>query len=295
MFSIHGWQRVVSALAFAGVVACVPPAAFAQEAASSDPNTGSLTVTAGADLISTYMFRGIRQNSTGVAVWPMADFGMALYSGDGGLKSFALNIGTWNSIHSGDTGADREDGKMWYESDFYATLGLGFGGGVSLGTTYTAYTSPNSGFTTVKEIAVKLAVDDSGYLGRGALKPYGLVAIEFDTLPGVGQADGGENAGTYLELGVAPGWAATSVSLAFPVKLGMSLNDYYEGPDGDEKFGYVSVAGLVTVPLTGVPSRFGSWNVHGGVEVQALGDTTKAFNGDDAQRVIGSFGIGLAY
>jgi hypothetical protein len=39
-------------------------------------------------------------------------------------------------------------GKLWYESDFYATLGLGFGGGVALGTTYTAYTSPNNGFTT---------------------------------------------------------------------------------------------------------------------------------------------------
>jgi hypothetical protein len=241
------------------------------------------------------MFRGIRQNSTGIAVWPMADFGVAVLSSDTGLKSVSLNLGTWNSIHSGDTGADREDGKMWYESDFYATLGFGFGGGVSLGTTYTAYTSPNSGFTTVKEIAFKLGVDDSAYLGKAALKPYGLVAVEFDTLPGVGQADGGQNGGKYLELGVAPGWAATAVSLAFPVKLGMSLSDYYEGPTGDEKFGFVSVGGLVTVPLTGVPSRFGSWNVHGGVEVQALGDTTKAFNGGDAQRVVGSFGVGLAY
>jgi hypothetical protein len=295
MFSNFGWQRLVSALALAGLMACVPAAALAQEtAASTDPNTGSLTVTAGADLISTYMFRGIRQNSTGLALWPMADFGVALFSSDTG-KSVSLNIGTWNSIHSGDTGADREDGKMWYESDFYATLGFGLGGGVSLGTTYTAYTSPNSGFTTVKEVALKLGVDDSGYLGRAALKPYGLVAVEFDALPGVGQADGGQNGGTYLELGVAPGWAATAVSLAFPVKLGMSLNDYYEGPSGDEKFGYVSVAGLVTVPLTGVPARLGAWNLHGGVEVQALGDTTKAFNGGDAQRVIGSFGVGLAY
>ena len=59
------------------------------------------------------------------------------------------------------------------ESDFYAVLGLGFGGGTSFSTTYTAYTSPNSGFTTVKEVMFKLALDDR-YLGKGAVKPYSL-------------------------------------------------------------------------------------------------------------------------
>ncbi len=56
----------------------------------------------------------------------------------------------------------------------------------SLGTTYTAYTSPNNMFSTVKEIAFKLGVDDSAYLGRGALKPYALVAFELDTAAGLG-------------------------------------------------------------------------------------------------------------
>ena len=73
-----------------------------------------------------------------------------------------------------------------------------------MATTYTAYTSPNNAFTTVKEIMFKLGVDDSAYLGKCALKPYALVAFEFDTEPGVGQADGGAEAGRYLELGVAP-------------------------------------------------------------------------------------------
>ena len=40
---------------------------------------------------------------------------------------------------------------------------------------------------------------------------------------------------------------------------------------------------------------FGAWNVHGGGEHQALGDTTKAFNGGDSSRVIGSKGIGFSY
>ena len=119
-----------------------------------------------------------------------------------------MNVGTWNSLHTGDTGTDGPTGKLWYESDFYTTLSLGFGGGTSLATTYTAYTSPNNAFTTVKEIAFKFSVDDSAYLGKAALKPYALVAFEFDTAPGVGQADGGSKAGRYLELGLAPSYAA---------------------------------------------------------------------------------------
>ena len=76
------------------------------------------------------------------------------------------------------------------------------------------------------------------------------------------------------------GGRASAVSVTFPVKVGLSLKDYYELAGVDHKFGYASVAGLVTVPLGGVTS-FGSWNIHGGVEFQLLGDTTKAINGGD--------------
>ena len=49
----------------------------------------------------------------------------------------------------------------------------------------------------------KLSFDDSAALGKGALKPYVLVAFEL----GDGSADGGAEKGTYVELGVAPGYA----------------------------------------------------------------------------------------
>jgi hypothetical protein len=248
------------------------------------------------------MFRGIRQNSSGMSLWPTADAGVALYSGEGGVKSVGVNLGSWNSLNTGDTGADGPSGRSWYESDFYATFNLGLGGGTALGATYTAYTSPNSAFTTVKELMFKVSVDDASRLGRAAMKPYALVAFEFDTEPGVGQADGGLKAGRYLELGVAPGYSGSKASLAVPVKVGFSLGNYYEenvgtadAPDYvDRTFGYFSVAALVTVPLGGT-TNFGSWNLHGGVEFQALGDTTTAFNGGDGSRVIGSVGIGFSY
>ena len=149
-------------------------------------------------------------------------------------------------------------------------------------------------FTTVKEVAVKLAVDDSAYSGKAAVKPYALVAFELDTAPGLGQVDAGAKAGRYLELGVAPGWAANVVSLAFPVKVGLSLSNYYELAGVDHKFGYASVGGIATVPL-GRTSGLGRWNVHGGVEIQSLGETTKVLNGGDRSKAVGSIGIGFSY
>ena len=304
MFVTYGVRRsALAVVAVTGLVLMTSAAAFAQEA--KDPNPGAITLTGSVDFLNQYMFRGIRQNSTGMVTWPAMDLGLAAYSGDGGLKSVGINFGTWNSLHSGDTGADSDDsglgcacGKLWYESDFYASLGFGFGGGTSFTTTYTAYTSPNNGFTTVKEIMFKFAMDDSGKLGKAAVKPYIAIAQEFGTEPGTGQADGGENAGTYLEIGFAPGYAAKRASIAFPIKVGLSLSDYYElsTPTGfeDNKYGFFSIAGIVTVPLGGT-SSFGAWNIHGGVEYQNLGTTTKAFNGDESNQVIGSFGIGFSY
>jgi Bacterial protein of unknown function (Gcw_chp) len=287
--------RIIAPVVF--VVVAARPTAAQQPI---DPNPGNVTVTGAVDFTNAYMFRGIRQDDTKVIIQPYLDLGLALYSGDSGLKSVGFNVGTWNSLHTGDTGYDSDStgfgcgcGKIWYESDFYATLGFGLGP-TTLSSTYTAYNSPNSAFSTVKEFSFKFAVDDSGALGRAAMKPYALVAVEFDTSPGQGQADGGLNAGRYLEIGIAPGWAGSNAGIAFPVKVGLSLQDYYEIGDVDNKFGFLSGAAIVTIPLGGT-SSFGAWNIHGGVEVQALGDTTKVFNNGDAQKVIGSVGLGFTY
>jgi len=283
----YGMSGALAAL----LVTCLAAPVSAQEPA--DPNPGNVTFTGGIDFVSQYMFRGIRQNSTGIAMWPYGDIGLAVYSGDGGLKSTTINFGTWNSLHTGDTGQDNAtNGKLWYESDFYATLGFGFGGGTSVGVTYTAYVSPNNAFTSVKEVAFKFGVDDTPLLGGAAVRPYVLVAKELDTAPFVGQADGGLEAGTYMELGIAPGFAASRFSVAVPVKVGLSLSDYYEGAAGDERFGFFSLAGIVTVPFTSAPSRVGTWNVHGGIEYLRLGDRNQGFG---ENQVVGSLGIGFTY
>lgn len=280
-------QSVAAMVIAAALWSAVPAAAQ-----GNDPNTGALTLTGGFDVLNAYTFRGIPQEEGdfGDVMWPWADLGITLTSGDGALKSTTVNVGTWNSLQRGEFGLQGPTGKLWYESDFYATLGFGFGGGTSVGVTYTAYTSPNGMFATVKELAVRFGIDDSGLLGGAAVKPYVLVARE---LGESGQADGGLEQGLYLELGAAPGYASSRLSVAVPVKFGFSLGDYYEGPDGDETFGYFSVAGLVTVPLSSQPTRFGTWNVHGGLEYQRHVALTTQRYGEN--QVIGSLGIGFSY
>ena len=124
------------------------------------------------------------------------------------------------------------------------------------------------------------------------LSPYGVIAFELD-----GQADGGANEGTYLELGVGPAWpiAGGKALVTVPVKFGFSLNDYYEGVDGDEAFGYFQIGGLLSAPITSPTSKFGVWSVKGGVDIYAFGDTPKAFNNGDSSKVVATFGIGVVY
>lgn len=277
MFSISAaWRHAAAACAVAALFAFTPAPVSAQV---------DLAVTGGLDVTNQYNFRGIRQNTSGASIWPFIDIGIPAATGDGALKSVTINLGTWNAIHT-----QLSDNK-WYESDLYGTLTLGFSK-AALSFNYTSYTSPADLFAHVKEFGVKVAFDDSAALGKGALKPYALVAFELDDS---GQADAGDEKGTYVELGVAPGITGTRASIAFPIKLGLSAGDYYEFATGeDETFGYFSAGAMITVPLGS------NFNIHGGGEFQAFGDTVKAYNafgddGDSSTAGIASIGIGFSF
>jgi hypothetical protein len=248
--------------------------------AQDDPNPGAITLTTGIDFPSVYFFRGIRQEADpSLTMFAFGDVGIAL------SDRASLNFGVWNSLHTGSSGSKQPNNSSHYEEDFYVMLNLGLGSGVTLTPFYTAYTSPNESFGTVKEFAFKLA-----HASRFA--PYAIVAFELS-----GQADGGSDEGTYAELGVAPSWplGGAGATIGIPVKLGFSLKDYYEAGGQDNKFGYFDIGALFTVPFTSAPTRFGSWNIHGGVNFLALGDATKAANNGDSGQVIGSIGIGMSY
>ena len=104
-----------------------------------------VVVTGGLDLVNQYNFRGIRQNTEGVSIWPYVDFGFTPFRGDGGLKTVGVNVGTWNAFNTQIDDFTNRDGEVtsnkWYESDLYGTVAFGFGT-TALGVTYTSYTSP---------------------------------------------------------------------------------------------------------------------------------------------------------
>jgi hypothetical protein len=285
----------LAALVFA---ACVPALATAQTIAPAqtalDPNPVKVSLAAAYDFTNAYMFRGLRQDDTRVIMFPFAEARVDLHDDSSGLTNMALRIGTWNSLSTGVSGTAGPSGKLWYESRFYSTLDFTFDQGVTVGATYTAYPSPNNSFSTVKEFAIRASADERSAPAGLVLRPHALLAFEFDTAPGLGQADGGESRGTYLELGIAPGIREPDFSVAFPLTIGLSLDDYYELDGVDSTFGYLSLGAIATVPLVR-STTFGAWDVHGGLEFQSLGDTAEAFNGGDQSKIIGTIGIGFSY
>lgn len=249
-----------------------------------------VTFSTGIDLLDAYMFRGIRQDDRGMIVWPAAEVGAIVRRGGGPVETIRVNAGLWTSLHSGPTGLNGPSRKIWYEADFYSGVTAGLASGLSLGALYTAYVSPNDSFRSVRELAVTVALDDGGSLVP--LAPYGLVAFELS-----GQADGGAREGTYLEMGIKPGTALLRdrVSLTFPVKIGLSLRDYYERGDESGTFGFVEAGATAAVPLAFVPRGYGAWAARGGLSVLGLGDGPRAFNAGGRWKLVPSIGIGFSY
>lgn len=246
----------------------------------TEPAVKRLTLTGGVDFTSAYVFRGIYQEDSGTIMPPYADFGVAVG------KGVTLNVGMWNSLHSGPSGNGGR-GNAWYEADYYGSATF-TAGKLKPGVLFTSYTSPNDAFNTVHEIAGVLAYDDSG--SPFPLSPKVIVATELH-----GQADGGNSKGTYLELGIRPGLkAASALTFYIPVKVGLSLNDYYEGPTGSNRFGYFDTGLIASVPL-GFMSGTGAWEVHGGVDFLWLGENMKLLNAGDGFKPVGVIGLSFAY
>ncbi|XVJ60042.1 MAG: hypothetical protein HEQ23_11845 [Tepidisphaera sp.] len=254
----------------------------------------AISVQLNLDFTNAYFYRGIRQQDKGLIVQPAARLTTRLVD-DADLKLDGF-IGTWNSFGPNggtQTGALVED---WYESDLYAGFTLTHGK-LSLTTSYTFLTSPSDAFQTVQELGFTLSLDDSEWmkahsLGGFSLKPYATLAIE----TGSNGSDGPDlDNGTYLELGIAPGFpfdvGKTSVTLTFPASVGLSLSDYYQDAgESDDTFGFVQVGAKASIPLA-EPGRFGAWTLNAGVSVLYLGDHTKAFNNGDDAEVIGTVGL----
>jgi hypothetical protein len=286
------WKRglIGKAVLAAVLLAASPHGVRAQpSAARLDPsplNTGALTFTGGLDVPGVYVFRGIVQETDpSLTVTPYGDLGVTLVNGDGGVRRLAVDVGLWNSLQTGSSGTKGPSARLHYAENFYSTLAVALAARMTLEATFTAYTSPNNMFNTIREASLRASHADR-------IRPYALVAFE---LSDNGQADNGAKKGTYGEFGVAPSIALGSrLRLAVPARVGASLKNYYELAGRDRSFGFAEIGGLVTMRLS-APARFGSWNVHGGADLYSFGETTRAYNRGNRTKVVGSVGIGVTY
>ena len=275
---------VRTAMAVLGLLAVQASSAAAQGTSSQ---SGYIQLSAYFEVTNAYLFRGLLQADNGWIMQPAADARVRLSDATGPV----VHVGTWNSLQTGLTGSDGPTHRLWYESDFYATFSYPLTKDYAASAAYTAYTSPNGSFSSVKELAFKVGPTDGA---DTTLSPYALVAFELDTHPGLGQADGGLEGGTYLELGAAPRWIGEPVDVFFPIRVGLSLHDYYELAGEDHPFGFLSLGAHAEVPI-GRRGNYGAWNVHGGVDFYSLGDTPEAFNGGDQTKLVAFVGIGFTY
>jgi hypothetical protein len=87
------------------------------------------------------------------------------------------------------------------------------------------------------------------------------------------------------------------------VGLGSNYYEFVDPSTGtleDDTFGYFDVGLVASVPLSFIPSDYGSWSASAGVHFLFLGDTTEhADEGGSSARddfhLIGTFGISFAY
>ena len=287
------WQggsatRACAALAVVGIGlgTAAPQPVLAQE------NDSRVAATIGMDFSHAYFFRGIKQETRGLIAQPYVDASFSLLQRDEGLTGVAFSLGTWNSLHTGETGSGGPATNVasWYESDFFTGITMGLENW-NAGITYTSFLSPNDSFSSIHELALTLAMDDSD-LFVFPLSPHIGLAVEM-----AGQADGGASEGVYLELGVEPSMEVMNgrIALNMPATFGFSLSNYYENGAGmDDGFGFLDIGAVAAMPLA-LPEEYGAWELSGGLHLLFLGSYLEALNDGDEVQVIGSIGLSIGY
>ncbi len=268
------------------------------ETEAKGPNRGRISFSVGNDFTTAYFFRGILQERNGFIWEPYAELAINLFAGDGLLSTVDAGMGLWSSFHSNKTLASGSGPTNLYEVDYYPSLSAGLSFGLSTSLTYLVYTSPNGAFSTIQQLDLGLAFDDSELLGPFAVGPTATFSFELDN------TSFGDKEGGYFELALAPsvelslpGDEAGAYPLAFtvPLALGLSMYDYYETPTSDDTFGFFSFGANVGVPLAFIPEDFGAWSVNAAINVLVLSDTLKDVNKGDSPFPVGTFSLVMAY
>jgi hypothetical protein len=214
------------------------------------------------DFTNAYYFRGYLNERADFIWQPWAELYLNLFSSDDAfIRDVTVGFGVWNSVHENKTFADRSPEAL-YETDWYPMVAIGLPGDVTFTTYYYWYTSPNGAFDTVQELDLRLDWDDTEFskdLPLAPFNPYINFAIETDRTSNVNNS----SEGVGVQLGFEPLLFELDnddfpLALTAPVELGLSVDDYYSTPGGQNKgFGYISYGVAASLPLAFLDSSWG--------------------------------------
>ncbi len=229
--------------------------------------------------VTSYFSRGYNYGKDHLFIQPTATLSYEAMKNDPFTLTPYFNV--WANI------TDDQYAHLDYfdELDLTAGLTLEFGR-FTVGANYIYYVSPADNFDDLHEIGMSLSFDDSDVNHLPiALNPYVSVFSEV--------IDRGGPEGAAAELGINPEFTIekTPLTLSFPMRLGVNVNDFYfDANGGNDPFGYISGG------IGAVYNLNDNWYVTGGAHyLNLLAGSTRASNGGDVHQVIGKVGVGFSY
>lgn len=131
-------------------------------------------------------------------------------------------------------------------------------------------------------------------MGAWALNPHVMYLKETDN-----ESDFGDGAGHYFEFGIAPSRAIADgvITLSAPIRVGNSIDDYYQNAQGDDDFfGYIQGGICASIPLDFMSNEVLSTSLGLSADFFYFGDNVKELNGeDDRTDMISKLGIYMSF
>jgi hypothetical protein len=215
--------------------------------------------------------RGLNVENEGVIYQPLLLTFWDLYSDKGGvLSDITLTAGMWSSFHSHESGANPGN---WNEFDPILGLTFSFYDYLKFETNYTAFDSMVDSYPTSHHLELKLKLDDSKWLGEFALNPYVAYWRELDNKATVTFNQATSDESYYFTLGLDPTFKAGPVKFELPTYINLCGNEFYQKFDGSGGGSGLAVFGTeikASMPLTFIPSSWGSWTGYVGVKYYHL-------------------------
>lgn len=195
--------------------------------------------------------------------------------------ALSFNVGAWADVNDNvpsSIGGDIQEIDYWIGASYAIDI-------VTLGITYQRW---NYASDVEEVVDLSVGLDDSGFYGGDfALNPS--VVWHFRT-----DGNGLQQAGSAVVLSVGPSFDLTEeVSFTIPAGVAFFLDDDFQGGTEDG-YAYSFAGGSLGVPLSFIPSDYGSWALN--FDVIGYFTEADAIPGNPEEDfVTGSVGLTLAF